>query len=185
MFIDFVIATKNPGPARSLLLDQGYLVQVDDGAGGTQVIGKRGFKFIPIPNPIRIPDSNPLDEEGEPNPNYQPKYNDTNPPPGSDFKFFLCRLAYGAAKDDTDDFTDAVRDTLDEDQKDDHWYRSKLVRYVRNNGVKQQVNLYTDYDVNGDPSHMSATAFAWRVLVGPDDEPTYFIKDLTHVGRWQ
>lgn len=126
--IDLVLATANPARVRDLLIARS-VCKIADGA----LVGvKPGFEFVEVPNPLAVSGSG---TEAD------PYVYDTR-------KVYLIRLAHDTANDELDGQAGEGEDTTD-------FTRSRLVKYVKANGVPVTLTGVNWYSVE-----------AWRVSVG-------------------
>jgi hypothetical protein len=118
--ISFSIITGTPALLRDRLIERGILQEVDDGDGGTMVVGVHpGFEWVRVPNPVMISGTG---TEEDP---YVP----------ASQAVFLVKLAHEAKADQVE----APDDPENEDQGDLTNY-TKLGKWIKNNSSVVTVN---------------------------------------------
>lgn len=162
---DFIIATNTPVKVRDFLIARGIGQMVDDGQGNQVFTGAHsGMKFTAsgIPNPV---------------PDFRP---------GGNLRMYLFRFVRDMEEADRSD-TGVVVDTGDPDPR---LTKSRIARWVRNNGTPVTVGLGDNWNYNPETGEwvedVNATETmitAWRVTF--DGGQFYLIRDISKIGVWQ
>jgi hypothetical protein len=132
--ISFTVITDTPARLRDFLIARNIIKEVDDGQGGTSLVGVRpGMEWVRVPNPIRTDDINesPLTEG--------PQYDDR--------AVYLVKFAH---ESEDEEYLDVESPSVFEspsDEDNDKWSRSKFARWVRNNSTL--VSAPANYTING------------------------------------